>query len=395
MLKSYLFSATDKSLFDALNTSKIKNSQLRDLFLSRGVIISTETSREELAKNFSKYNHDYYDHQVIASAMGVRPQREKQTSSEYITELSKDSLESAINKLKNKINSEQDLCIWSEKDKVITIDVTYQTLDYSKSEFKQVVKKEATLTIEKTDDGYNIRYPVNPNVKEYEQYLRNELEKESKKDEVEFDLNNINLFSVDDPLLRTDFFINLIKNMSNFKLKDVTDVYVYHPKPENKAKIKDKDGKDGKDGETNSEIHISRASLKGEGVLKSGEIQELYARGFYISKIRWKFEESLIDSDIYEAEAQFDNPKDFTAFSYITRGKYKYQKKGQYNKNPVKLDDEEEMKITKVIESSARVSADGIIKAVNAAKNATKFVVKGGDNNESSKSEVISTTNEK
>ncbi|MFA0173443.1 hypothetical protein AB4424_26020, partial [Vibrio splendidus] len=75
-------------------------SELRDLFLSRGVIISTETKREELAREFSKYNHDYYDHQKIASAMGVVQRKEKTTTSDYATEVDKESLETTLNVLK-------------------------------------------------------------------------------------------------------------------------------------------------------------------------------------------------------------------------------------------------------------------------------------------------------
>ena len=54
MHNNYLYSVTDKALFDALNTSKINSTELKDLFLSRGVIISTETKREDLALEFSK-----------------------------------------------------------------------------------------------------------------------------------------------------------------------------------------------------------------------------------------------------------------------------------------------------------------------------------------------------
>jgi hypothetical protein len=365
MLKNYLFSVTDKALYDALNTSKITNSELRGLFLSRGVITSIDTSREELAEVFSKYNHDYYDHQKIANAMGVITHKEKVTSTVYKTDVSKDNLEDCIDKLKCKINKENDLCLWSEDNGIITVDITYQTVDYTKSEFKQVVKKEATLTIEVTDSGYNIRYPLNTTVEKYEEFLRLELEKVSENDGLSFDYENINLFTVDDPQLRTKFFIDILNKMEGYKLKDVTDVYVYHPKPD-----KEEDG---------SEIHISRASLKGAGVLKSGEIQELYDRGFYISKIRWQFTDKLIDSDIYEAVAQFGDPEKFILFSYLVKGKYKYKGKEKYTKNIVKLLPDEEILITKAIEKTAKLVSNDIIIEANKE-----------DEDESSKSEAFS-----
>ncbi|PCI49006.1 MAG: hypothetical protein COB43_05580 [Oceanospirillales bacterium] len=352
MHNNYLYSVTDKALFDALNTSKINNTELKDLFLSRGVIISTETKRADLALEFSKYNHDYYDHQRIASAMGVVQRKEKTTTSDYATEVDKESLEATLNDLKKKITDEKDLCIWYEDSHGnFIVDINYETPDYTKSDFKQIVKKDALIIIESTDSGYTVRYPDNPKVKEYERVIRESLELIAEEAGQEFDSTRINLASIEDPNARTKFFTKLLYRMSGFKPIDVTDVYVFHPRATDDEKVKS--GESG--------IHISRVSLKGEGVLKSDELQELYNRGFYISKIRWKFEEDLTGSDIYVMEAMFGEPESFEEFSYITRGKFKYKSKGEYNKNPSKLDKEEELKISRLIEDTARMIVDEIV----------------------------------
>lgn len=368
MHKNYLYSVTDKALFDALNTSNINNSELRDLFLSRSVIISLETEREELAREFSKYNHDYYDHQKIASAMGVIQRKEKITTSDYVTKINIDSLENTLNVLKKKVTDEKDLCIWYEDSQGnYVVDITYETPDFTKSDFKQIVKKEATITIEKTESGYTVRYPDNPKVKDYERTIRESVSLAAHNAGQTFDSNRINLSSVEYPEARTKFFQKLLYNMDGFKPIDVTDVYVFHPKPTDEERARSGD----------SGIHISRASLKGEGVLNSGEIQELYNRGFYISKIRWKFEESLVGSDIYIIEASFGKPETFEDFSYITRGKFKYKSKGEYNKNPSKLDKEEDIRISRIIEGTARAIVDEILE-----ENL------GGNENESSEAKV-------
>lgn len=46
MKQSTLFSASDKSLFDALNQRNVTNSDLRSLFLTRGVLVSPDSSRD-------------------------------------------------------------------------------------------------------------------------------------------------------------------------------------------------------------------------------------------------------------------------------------------------------------------------------------------------------------
>lgn len=369
MDKSYLYSVTDKALFDALNTSKINNTELRELFLSRGVIISTDTKREDLALEFSKYSHDYYDHQKIASAMGVVQRKEKTTTSDYITEIDSTSLENTLNDLKEQISEEKNLCIWHEDiDGNYIVDITYEMPDYTKSEFKQIVKKEAKITIEKTDSGYTVRYPDNPKVKDYEKVIRQSVASSAEDLGQSFDSKSINLASVEDPSIRTKFFQKLLYGMDGFKLTDVTDAYVFHPRPTDEEKRKSDD----------LGIHISRASLKGEGVLKSNELQDFYNRGFYLSKIRWKFEELLVGSDIYVIEAMFGEPETFENFSYVTRGKFKYKTKGDYNKNPSKLDDDEELRIARTIEEAARKIIDEIL-----------VEELGESKNESSEAEVI------
>lgn len=352
MHKNYLYSVTDKALFDALNNSKISNSELRDLFLSRGVIISTESERKDLATEFSKYNHDYYDHQRIASAMGVYQRKEKTTTSDYSTEIDKEYLEETLNSLKRKINNEDDLCIWyQDNDGNYIVDVTYEAPDYSKSEFKQIVKKEAKIIIEETENGYTIRYPDNPKIHDYEGFIKTSFIDKAKELEQDFDYSRINLAAIDDPEIRTGFFNKLLNSMDGYEVTDVTDVYVFHPKPT--AEEKEQSEELG--------VHITKASLKGEGVLKSGELQQFYERGFYISKTRWMFKEKDVDSDIYVVEVMFSNPETFQDFSYISRGKYKYKSQGAYNKNTSKLDEKEELKISRIIESTAKDIINGIL----------------------------------
>ena len=147
-----------------------------------------------------------------------------------------------------------------------------------------------------------------------------------------------------DPRLRTSFFIKLINGLNGYIFEDVSDAYVFHPKPD---KIEDEED------DVEIGIHITRASLKGEGVLKSEELLSLYDRGFYIWKIRWTAKENLPDPDVYEFEAQFSNQLDFNGFSYSIKGVKKYKGHGEYNKTFASLTRTEESKFHRLIEEAA------------------------------------------
>jgi hypothetical protein len=344
-----LHSVTDKALDDVLNQSEISLNELRELFLARGILISKETPRKDLARNFSKFSHDYYDHQKIASYIGVKSRREKSTSKIISTSIKIDEVVSAAEDLKAVIESTNDLCHISTLDGKVKVNITYLSTDYNKSEFKQVVTKTALIELEPADHGFLIRRPENEHTQYYEDVLLSALEKiisvrESDGEAASLDIKEISLEHITDPKVRTSFFIKLISNLKGYVLDDVTDAYIYHPKPE---KLEEQAGN------TLTGVHISRASLKGEGVLKSEELSSLYERGFYMCRVKWRARENLIDPDIYEFEAQFSDQDNFRDFSYLAKGIKKYKGNGQYNKNFISLSKQEENKFSKLIESAA------------------------------------------
>ncbi len=179
MYKNYPYSASDKALFDALNQSKIPLSELREYFLSKGVIVSSQTSREELAKNLSRYIHDYYDHQKIASKLGVSNRKERNTAKFLPNDITTQQVENAARLLVQQINQEGDLCqLYKNKDGSFVLDATYEVLDFKKGEFSQVVKKNAKVKIEFSDSGVVVRRPDNEFTQKWEESLLINIENE-------------------------------------------------------------------------------------------------------------------------------------------------------------------------------------------------------------------------
>ncbi|HFU7240205.1 hypothetical protein ACRWVG_04835 [Escherichia coli] len=346
---SEIHSVTDKALYEALCQSRVTDNDMVELFLSRGILVSKKTERKQLAKNFSKLTHDYYLHQKISGIFGGFLRREKSTAIVIKNNIDKPLLVKAANKLKDQLESEDDIChVISDKD-FIKISITYLSTNFGKSEFNQVEKKTAVFEIESLSDGFSIRRPDSEQAEIYNKKLLSIIEqviqKEKDIEATTLDTEEINLANIDDADKRTEFFKRLINGLDGYVLDDVTDVYIYHPKP---AVMEEEDG----DSETG--IHISKASLKGEGVLKSEELNSLYDRGFYIWKIRWRIKDKSTTPDLYDFEAQFSDPLEFKSFSYISRGVRKYKGAGEYNKNSSQLPDDEEYHFKRLIEKTAR-----------------------------------------
>ncbi|MDF7630476.1 hypothetical protein PUG46_14490 [Erwiniaceae bacterium L1_55_4] len=343
-----IHSVTDKALFDALNQKQITLTEIQDLFIERGTIISKKTPRKELARRYSRMTHDYYEHQKIANLLGGQTRTEKITCVRIKTDISRNKIIEAAEKLKEEISDQDDYCKILLDGPRILVNIRYLSTDYGKSDFKQAINKEALIEIEPIDDGYSIRRPDNENLEAYEEILLNHIStiQNEKSDESNIDLNinEITLFQNTSADVRTLFFDKLIRTLEGYELLDVTDAYVYHPKPETL---------EAEEGNTETGVHVSRASLKGEGVLNSDELSDLYDRGFYIWKIKWKVKEKLADPDIFELEAQFGDPLNCTNFSYLVKGVRKYKANGQYFSKPQKIIGKEAERFNKLIENRA------------------------------------------
>ncbi|MGO2307025.1 MAG: hypothetical protein ACTH5W_20245 [Providencia sp.] len=344
-----IHSVTDKALYDALNQKQITINEIRDLFLERGTIICKKTPRKSLARNYSRMTHDYYEHQKIASLLGGQSRTEKVTCVRIETVIDKSDLIKAAESLKKEITAQNDYCTIVNDGKRVLINIRYLSTNYGKSDFKQAINKEALIEIEPLDGGYSIRRPDNENLEEYESILLSyisDIQNKKIDDDSNLDLkvNEISLSHNTLAEARTLFFDKLIRELNGYELLDVTDAYVYHPKPE---------VLEAEDGNTETGVHVSRASLKGEGVLKSEELSDLYERGFYIWKIKWKVKEKLSDPDIYELEAQFGDPLNCTNFSYLVKGVRKYKAAGEYFSKPQKLSARETERFNKLIEDTA------------------------------------------
>jgi len=341
--KGSLYHASDKAVFDALCQHKMNKSNLKDLLLSRGILSSKETEKEEVAAYFSRLSHDFFDHQRISSILASHSQRERTSSLRANGKLDKDTLEKVAKGIQKKQRELGNKAEYTVKGDSVEIKVDYEYLDHRKSEFQQLVKRDAVIVLENDDQGVNLRWPSNDYVeKNIKDNCINSL---SSYYDDEPEIDKISLMHLESAKERTLFFRNLIKAIENHDLGDVTDVYVFHPK-----KQKDDDGGHG--------IHISRASLKGEGVLLSPEFKNLEDRGFYISKIAWTVKKNNYDSDLYAFEAQFRDPEKCDNFAYLVKGFQKYIATAEYSTTVQKMDRFTEIKYSRLLEKAARESID-------------------------------------
>ena len=310
-----LYYASDKNVFDALNEHKVDTMTVMKLFRCRNVIVSKKTPRQDLAGYFSRLTHDYYDHQDIAARLGIAPRRERITYMDVAGLTEPDSLQSAVDQLKNELEAAGDVVQVAWDGQNLTMNVQYSKLDYKRNEFAQVQVRDGMVQFVKSTDGYIVRNTQNEYLNDIRETLLGKIETAT---EAPLTKTAVSLFDIPSPRLRSKFFHELANSLPGYVRRDVTDVYVYKPKP---ACDSEEDQDDPTSG--SPDTHIERVLLRGNGVTRSELLNGLLdEENYYIIKIGWTVTELLGHGNAFDIEAVFADPKECTGFSFILNGVY-------------------------------------------------------------------------
>lgn len=363
-MKIGLYTVNDKAMFDALNQTKVTHEDMKSLFFKRGIIISKETKRKVLALDFSKNYHGYYDFEYLSEILGSVGRREKISVNIVNTNIDKNNMETTLKSVCEDLQKEGDVTNIIYTEKGFEISIKYVKLDYKLSEFRQSSSREAKIQVEIDNSGeYTFRFPQNSKARDFNERIIAKIKAENEEEQPS--LEEISLETVKNHIERSRFFKELIVGMPNYKCIDVSDIYVTHPLLEAKKSAEEdeesEEEEDNDDTIIDTGYHISKASLKGRGVLESPELEELLGKGFYITKIIWSSViDSFKDSDKYEFEAQFVDPDNCKLFSYLVRGVYKYKKVNVYTHRQ-NVEKEKESMLLLCIEKTAREISSRII----------------------------------
>lgn len=365
MKNGSIYSASDKALFDALTQNAVTNADLRQLFLRHGIVISKQTSRKNLAKYFSRLVHDYDDFQLLAKLFDTGQRKERTSCFRVQSGATLSDFENAAHRLVATMISEGHSAQLKVLDTgAIQIDVTYKKFHFDKNEFKQLATRHAILTIENEDGEIVVAGPQNSDVDNWSRILISEV---SDAIDGTLDISEISLDGISDVAIRTKFFLNLITLMPGLRMVDVSDVYLHKPKEfsagidefESEANVVELDNDQVQSNgfeDVKLDVHISRAALRGQGVLESSQIQELLKQDFYIARIVWLAKPNIFDADLYEFEAQFAEPESCTRFSFLTKGFYAYKGDGEHSITRTQFPRQEDRRLSRLIEAAARKS---------------------------------------
>lgn len=341
--------ASDKNVFDALSQSKVDRDTIQGMFRRRNVVCSKQTKREELSRFFSRLTHDLLDHMDLSARLGVVPRRERMTAVDLVGQPpTTDTIQRSIDILKTMLGAQGDVVNVNNDGKSISLHIKYSVIDYKKSEFSQLQHRSGIIEVIQEDGRLVLRSTKSDYLDSAKDELIRQIEAET---DHELTRQEISLFHHPSPTTRSQFFYDLMIGLPGYSRKDVSDVFVFKPRPERSDEVEEDDSEDA------SEPHIERILLRGVGVSQSDLLRDLTReKAYYIAKVGWVATASLGAGAGfgYDIEATFSDPKNCTGFSYILRGVFDIGENGKLAKKRRSPTRNEIDTIAKAIEGKAR-----------------------------------------
>lgn len=354
--------ASDKSIYDVLMQKRIPLSKLLEFLRDKGILVSSEIPREDVAIYISRTFVDYYMLQQISSFSEGGERKEKTTSTFVNAEIKGTELISACQSVKDLIHEKGEMCEVSQQGDTTKVVVTYEEVDLSKTELRQRTTKTCEIEIKKTEDGISIRQPANLKASSISAAIVDSL---SSTKAVELVPQIIDLQAFQEPEARSFFFERLIRSIDGYELEDVIAVNINHQRPDSAfdgADFEDEESEDMEDLDRDVTSYISKAVLAGTGVLHSSEFSQLHSKGFFISRIIWKAVDRHLTNDRrVELEAEFGDPVLCQDFKYVCKGFFERKEDGSFNITRKPFNSQEDKEMMTLLEKASRAALNEVL----------------------------------
>ncbi|MBN6362424.1 hypothetical protein JZM27_14425 [Providencia huaxiensis] len=358
MRNNSLFFATDKNIYDALHHKRITTAMLNEILLRKGIIVSSELTKEEMISEVCRLPHCYLDLQEIKEKVqSYDSNRESTTKVTLKTETDQTELKKVIDDVKKIYSKEKNgtINIKTNKDGKLSLELNYQDIDLSKTELRQIENKSIDIDFEIKSDAIDVRMPQNAKAKAAIDLIQQRLSKQQDKDVSRFE---ISLEAIPEPKYRSKFFQDLMHGLKGYEIDDVTNIVL------NRENLKSEEDEEEKI-ETG---FVKKAVLNGEGVNTSSIFSDLHSKGYYISRVAWSATPINRIGDRINIEVFFNNADNCNDFSYQIKSINNKKGDGNYNITGRKPTDIERKEISKIIEDAAE-NAYNIIKSTGDNQN--------------------------
>jgi hypothetical protein len=333
---------------------KLSITTILQIARAKGIILSPNSSRENLAQYISSIPFDYDDIVELYTLIESDKKGEKTTSTRVKKKLDFTTVNSAVDKL----NKDRELfkevyqIISPPNSPVIVLEATYHETDYSRARMLQTTKRKARIEFTSKTDTL-VRFPANGKCTQ----IVNDIILNIETNEGEkFDVEKIELSHISSPERRNSFFLSLLSNADQMVTEDIVSVKMMPLNADGDDDMNETEGGTAITG------LIKRIAIEGTAITALNEYKSLINNGFFISNISWKAKDTTTNPNILvELEAGFSNPVDCIDFKYSVKGIYTLEKdSGFFSLHRKQATETDRLKYLTKIENAAKASMDKV-----------------------------------
>lgn len=348
------FFATDKDIFDLLASAKQKLTEnvLREIARERGIFYSQNDSREDLADALSLLPFTLNELVDLMDRRETSRRNEKTTTITLDATLEVDDIKAAIKEYQDEVGPTEKVDSHLKGANEVVLNVEYDEMDYSRTRLIQRQRHDATIQFVQQNGKTLVRLPASEKSQRIVENLTSRIESRRKavvpRETIELDGD----FGADE---RTAFFTRLMSELPGYKLKGVTNLRI-SPSKRSDTETDDEEELEDDEREAASRemlVIVRSMALTGENLMASEEYQALRKRGFYITAITWRADQTSIPYDSPHLHAEFADGEAGTGFKYSVKGIYRFQE-GFYTKTARPADDAERENLYGLLEATAR-----------------------------------------
>lgn len=165
-----IYIPTDKNIFDALQHKKVTHSELVLFLRGRGILVSSNTSKDALIEKISSLTLSYSNVNWIGKLLENPNRKDKTTHSKLKGEIKDTQIQAACSAVKANLTTIGDDSVKVTKSgDTTTLTVRYVDHDFTKTEMRQRTLKTCEIKLEKGKDGIVMKLP---STKKLRRFLR-------------------------------------------------------------------------------------------------------------------------------------------------------------------------------------------------------------------------------
>ncbi len=289
--------ADDKDIFDLLfygvKQGKFTTTKLLHMARRRGVFLSPLDSLEDVARAISLLGFNYEQLDYLLSLTEIRGKDDRVASTKFRTDASLDAMVENINSVKKNLlesQSSQNLSVSRTDGERIVVQLKYFKHDHSKTRLAQKQEHDAEIVIEKSTDGYNIRYKAEDEARELVDKIARNLGIS--------DREKVSLSQLPSAEARSKFFLRMLTDgIDGYEPVSVTAVHLCRmPDTENRSSATarkkmntsvEKKLRRRANSLLENQGNVKKLALQGEDLLNSDEYKAATKKQLYINRLVW------------------------------------------------------------------------------------------------------------